>query len=126
MGLIPLKRFFCSFCLDDVFLLDGCVIRLCSHVFHASCFVRDVAQRNFSQCLKCRCDNLFDPFSSRSSPQPMEGVEYTGPGLPHDATTETSDNASTVDMTEENQNSSMTRRSNPNRSARSTQSTGSH
>ncbi|GBC14746.2 hypothetical protein GLOIN_2v1589012 [Rhizophagus irregularis DAOM 181602=DAOM 197198] len=61
-----------------------------------------------------------------SSPQPMEGVEYTGPGLPHDATTETSDNASTVDMTEENQNSSMTRRSNPNRSARSTQSTGSH
>ncbi|PKB95887.1 hypothetical protein RhiirA5_433681 [Rhizophagus irregularis] len=53
----------------------------------------------------------------------MEGVEYTGPGLPHDATTETSDNASTVDMTEENQNSSMTRRSNPNRSARSTQST---
>src|ERR1051325_7330019 len=79
----------CCFCLEEIFPLQGCVIRPCEHVFHALCFLKDFYHNKISRCPECRCEYLYNPFSSETSPQPMEGIEDTGSSLSNNATTET-------------------------------------
>ncbi|PKY23318.1 hypothetical protein RhiirB3_471360 [Rhizophagus irregularis] len=87
----------CCFCFDEVTPMQGCVIRPCDHVFHASCFIENFCHNNTSRCPECHSDYLYEPFTSGTSPQPMESIEYTGPGfLPDNTLTVTSDNTSSI------------------------------
>ncbi|RIA90147.1 hypothetical protein C1645_770673 [Glomus cerebriforme] len=122
----------CCFCFDKVTPMQGCVIRPCDHVFHASCFIEDFCHNNTSRCPECRSDYLYEPFATGTSPQPMESIEYIGPVLHPDNTSSTVDftanppyvspSLDTLDTSvnpiSQIQISSMTRRRNPNRSAR--------
>ncbi|CAB5185002.1 unnamed protein product [Rhizophagus irregularis] len=66
----------CCFCFDEVTPMQGCVIRPCDHVFHASCFIENFCHNNTSRCPECHSDYLYEPFTSGTSPQPMESIEY--------------------------------------------------
>ncbi|GES95442.1 hypothetical protein GLOIN_2v1482557 [Rhizophagus clarus] len=100
-GIEPPETVVCCFCFDEVTPIQGCVIRPCDHVFHASCFIEDFCHNNTSRCPECRSDYLYEPLTTGTSPQPMESIEYTGPGLfPDNTSTMTFDNtSSTTDIT---------------------------
>jgi hypothetical protein len=92
----------CCFCLEEVFPLHGCVIRPCEHVFHADCFLKDFSHNQISRCPECRCEYLYEPFSSEAIPQPMEGIEDTGPAFAFSISGSTSlpNNATTIHVAE--------------------------